>query len=121
MPAKRGAAPSIPCGKEADRPAGSLYFTEEQRMPTMARIGRRPQVSYSAVPSQQADSKAYGADKSQRGPTEANRADGRRRLVQAELRGITGTHIKDEADRERRMLLWRELDRLVAERDGVAE
>jgi hypothetical protein len=39
------------------------------------------------------------------------------RLVQAELRGITGTPIKDEADRLRRMSLWRELDELVRARD----
>jgi hypothetical protein len=33
--------------------------------------------------------------------------------VQTELRGITGTPVKDEADRLRRVTLWRELDRLV--------
>jgi hypothetical protein len=37
----------------------------------------------------------------------------RLRLVQAELRSITGTPIKDEADRLRRMNLWRELDGLI--------
>jgi hypothetical protein len=37
----------------------------------------------------------------------------RLRLVQAELRSITGTPIKDEADRLRRMTLWRELDALI--------
>jgi hypothetical protein len=41
----------------------------------------------------------------------------RLRLVQAELRGITGTRIKDEVDRLRRMSLWRELDELVRARD----
>jgi hypothetical protein len=42
----------------------------------------------------------------------------RLRLVQAELRGITGTLIKDEVDRLRRMSLWRELDELVRARDN---
>jgi hypothetical protein len=42
-------------------------------------------------------------------------AESRLRLVQSELRQITGTPIKDEADRQRRMALWRELDELVRE------
>jgi hypothetical protein len=37
-------------------------------------------------------------------------AEHRLRFVQAELRCITGAPIKDEADRLRRMALWRELD-----------
>jgi hypothetical protein len=45
----------------------------------------------------------------------------RLRLVQDELRGITGTPIKNEADRARRMALWCELDRLVAEHDEAAQ
>jgi hypothetical protein len=44
-------------------------------------------------------------------------AEHRLRLVQAQLRGITGTPIKDEVDRLRRMSLWRELDELVRARD----
>jgi hypothetical protein len=44
-------------------------------------------------------------------------AEHRLRLVQAELRCITGTPIKDEADRLRRMALWRELDELVRDRE----
>jgi hypothetical protein len=45
--------------------------------------------------------------------------DGRRlRLVQAELRTITGTPIEGEDDRLRRMALWRELDVLIRHRDG---
>jgi hypothetical protein len=44
-------------------------------------------------------------------------AEHRLRLVQAELRCITGTPIKDEADRLRYMTLWRELDALIRARD----
>jgi hypothetical protein len=44
----------------------------------------------------------------------------RLRLVQAELRSITGKPIKDEADRLRRMTLWRELDALVRAIDEAA-
>jgi hypothetical protein len=40
-------------------------------------------------------------------------AERRLRLVQAELRSVTGTPIKDETDRLRRMALWRELDALI--------
>ena len=36
----------------------------------------------------------------------------RLRIVQAELRSITGTLVKDETDRLRRMALWREFDAL---------
>jgi hypothetical protein len=45
----------------------------------------------------------------------------RLRAVQAELRCITGTPIKDEADRLRRMALWRELDALVRAMDEVRQ
>jgi hypothetical protein len=43
----------------------------------------------------------------------------RLRLIQSELRPITGTPIKDEADRLRRMALWRELDALVRARNAT--
>jgi hypothetical protein len=46
-----------------------------------------------------------------------NVAEHRLRLVQAELRSITGTPVNGEADRLRRMCLWRELDKLVRARD----
>jgi hypothetical protein len=45
----------------------------------------------------------------------------RLRLVQAELRGITGTPIKDEVDRSRRMSLWDELDELVRAREEAQQ
>jgi hypothetical protein len=48
-------------------------------------------------------------------PNNCTCAESRLRLVQSELRQITGTSIKDEADRLRRMALWRELDELVRE------
>ena len=41
----------------------------------------------------------------------------RLRIVQAELRSITGTLVKDETDRLRRMALWREFDALIRARD----
>lgn len=45
----------------------------------------------------------------------------RLRLIQSELRPITGTPIKDEADRLRRMALWCELDALVRARDAARQ
>jgi hypothetical protein len=51
--------------------------------------------------------------------SECKRTEVRLRLVHSELRPITGTPIKDEADRLRRMALWRELDALVRSRDAA--
>ena len=42
-------------------------------------------------------------------------SDDRLTKVQAELRGVSGKPYRDDADRQRRMMLWRELDRLVRE------
>jgi hypothetical protein len=75
----------------------------DARKPAPAATGNRLQVDQ------------LGGSINQARNTSQSQSPDRLRLVQAELRAITGTPIKNEADRLRRMALWHELDELVRE------